>query len=280
VFRQSIFSKRPESEREISNPKREMKKEQASVFATLIADLKSQLQFQPRMPRFASQIAAALAVAGMVLGAAPQAADASANANDHAYSVNFKRLECVSESGEIGSDEPYVLFFVGDLANPAGGSYVRQTTTFSGVDSGDDRFQTVRLWGRNTASAIMPGHNADNLIVLAQIMESDNSSKSAIVSKLQQELPVQLALYKAAGLSRSQIVSALKGDMFDYIGSVAEATDGWTDNADERVGGVQELRITAANLAAAHTGTTISKTLQVADGGDGTYRMYFELRRG
>ncbi len=172
-----------------------------------------------------------------------------------------------------------MLFFVGNLSNPIGGSFVRSTDTFSGVDTGEDRYQTVRLWGSASAGAVMPGHNPDNLIVLAQIMESDNSSKSAIISKLQQELPTQLALYKAGGLSRSQIVNALKGDMFDYIGSVAESTDGWTDNADERVGGVQELRITAANLQAAHTGTTISKTIQVNDGSDGSYRMYFELRR-
>jgi len=68
--------------------------------------------------------------------------------------------------------------------------------------------------------------------------------------------------------------------MFDHIGSVAESTDGWTDNADERVGGVQELRITAANLAAAHTGTPIVKTLEVNDGGDGRYRTYYRLTRG
>jgi hypothetical protein len=232
-----------------------------------------------RMSRLAVQAAAALAVASLVLTGAPKAAEASPNANDHAYHLNFTRLESVRESSEAGSDEPYVLFFIGNLSNPVGGSYVRSTNTFGDVDSGEDRFQNVRLWGRNGSGAVMPGSNANNLIVLAQIMESDNSNKGSIISKLQSELPTQLALYKAAGLTRAQIVSALKGDMFDHIGSVAESTDGWTDNADERVGYVQELRITAANLAAAHTGTTIGKTLSVSDGGDGSYRMYFELRR-
>jgi hypothetical protein len=248
------------------------------MFGSIVAEFQ---HLRARMPRLAGQVAAALAVAGMLLTSAPQAtpAEASPNANDHAYHVNFKRLESVRESSEVGSDEPYVLFFVGNLSNPAGGSFVRSSNTFSDVDSGEDRFQTVRLWGRNGAGAVLPGHNADNLIILAQIVEHDNSSKQSIINKLQAELPTALALYKAAGLSRAQIVSALKGDMFDHIGQVAESTDGWTDNADERVGYTQELRITSANLAAAHTGTTINKTLSVSDGSDGSYRMYFELRR-
>jgi hypothetical protein len=278
-FRKATATERPATNTNVNTEKKE---ERASMFANLISDLKAQLAFPPRLPRFATQLAAALAVAGLVLGTAPQAAPAEAavNANAGRYHVNFTRLECVSESSELGSDEPYVVFFVGNLSNPAGGSSVKYTGVFGSVDSGDDRYQTVRLWGSATTGAVMPGQNPDNLIVLAQVMEHDNSSVGSIESKLQAELPTQLALYKAAGLTRSQIVTALKGDMFDLMGQVAEATDGITDNADERVGRPQELRITSANLSAAATGTTIGKTLQVADGGDGTYRLYFELRRG
>jgi hypothetical protein len=245
---------------------------------TMFASIRSRLpQIRYRLPRVAVQAAGALAMVGMILSSVPHAAEAAAAApGDLSYRLNFTRLECVHESGEIGSDEPYVVFFIGDLSNPAGGSYVRHTNVFGSVDTGDDRFETVHLWSRAGGAAVMPGHNPDNLIVLAQIVEHDSSSVSAIVNKLQSEMPVQLALYKAAGLTRSQIVSALKGDMFDYINQTADAT---ASNQDDMVGRPVELRITAANLAAAATGTPIDKTLQVNDGGDGSYRMYFELRK-
>jgi hypothetical protein len=95
----------------------------------------------------------------------------------------------------------------------------------------------------------------------------------------QTTLSTNLTQYKAAGLSRFDIVSRLKEDMFNKIGAVAEATDGFFSNADERVGSPIELRITDSNLAAADTGTPVIKILSVDDGSDGAFRTYYTLRR-
>jgi hypothetical protein len=121
------------------------------------------------------------------------------------YTLNFTRLECLDESGEIGSDEPYVLFFVGDLKNPLAAQVFR-TSIFSDVDSNENRFQTVGLW----QSAPMPLGNPDNLIVLAQVMEHDYSPVSTIHAGLAQSLPRGFDAMVRAGATRQDIVARMQ----------------------------------------------------------------------
>jgi hypothetical protein len=192
------------------------------------------------------------------------------------YSLNFTRLQCISESGEWGSDEPYVYIFVGDLKNPSA-SQVFRTRIFGDVDSGENRYQSVALWG-----ATIPQGDPNNLVILAQVMEHDYSNPSEVLSGLQGTLPSRLNGYVRSGLSRSAIVSAMKYDMWDTI---IDADDLFTlsafsfDNLDDRVGMPQELRITTNDMQTAYNGGPVEHSLYVDGGGDGKYRTYYELRR-
>jgi hypothetical protein len=222
--------------------------------------------------------ASALAIAGLLLTGAPRPADAHAS---HNYILNFTRLDAIRESGENASDEPYVLMAVANLET--GGVTIRRSNVFSGMDTGESAFQTVNLRG----PAAFPDGDPSQIVVLVQFMEHDGQSDvNAIVSALNLGMDAALAGYKLLGLSRSSIVTELKGDMARIIATTAEATadayqlahfsldDG---NADDRIGSVQELRITSANLTSAHAGTPAIMTVSV-DTTSADYRARFELR--
>jgi hypothetical protein len=242
------------------------------MFGSIVAELQ---QLRRRAPRFALQAAAALAVAGLVLSSAPQAAEAHAS---HAYTLDFYAIKCIDESNEASShDEPYVLFFVGNLAgSPVATGAAKRSQVFNGVDDGETKYQTVRLWGTGGGSAPMPGNNPDNLIVLVQIMEHDgNSDPNAIRATMQAVMGANIAQYKLQGWSRSKIVSELKKDMSGIINTF----DFPVQNDDDRVGNIMELRVDAGDIAYVHAGNTGYYTLQQNDGGDGSYRTYFRLKR-
>jgi hypothetical protein len=240
------------------------------MFGSIVAEFH---QLRRRMPRFALQAAAMLAVASLALSGAPPAAEAHAS---HAYTLDFYAIKCLDESNEASShDEPYVLFFVGNLGgSPLATGAAKRTQVFSNTDQGETKYQNVRLWGTGGGSAPMPGNNPDNLIVLVQIMEHDgNTDPNAIRATMQSVMGANIAQYKLQGWSRSQTVSQLKSDMSGIINTF----DFPVQNDDDRVGKIMELRVTAGDIAYVHGGNTGEYTLQQNDGGDGSYRTYFRL---
>jgi hypothetical protein len=247
--------------------------------------------------------ASLLAIAGLVLVSAPHPADAQGLVNSEvtntasrtsgvlvsqpnppapwvsaSYTLNFTRLHCAAESGEWGSDEPYVYFFVGDLKNPSA-SQVFRTTIFGDVDSGENRYQTVPLW----SSTPIPQGDPSNLVILAQVMEHDYTNVSHVQSALQGTLRYKFNSYVQAGRSHGAIVDAMRYDMWDAI---LDEDDTFTlsayswDNLDDRVGKPLELRITTSDMQAAFAAGSVEKSLIVDGGSDGTYLTYYELRRG
>jgi len=246
--------------------------------------------------RFAVKAATVVAIAGMLIAAAPR--EAAAQGVNPAlqgtvggpggvlappprpplhpwvtapYTLNFTRLECVRESYGQGSDEPYVLFMVANIESKS--VDIIRTSVFSDVDTGENRYQTIPLWG-----GPMPSGNPDNLVVLAQVMEHDLSNVAQIGVDLSWWL--KGSQYLQPGLSRRVIVNGLKTAMYDSIGA-STIPIGAFANEDDRVGKPQEVRITHADMAAAYGGLPVLKVTN-ADGGesDGRYRSYFELRRG
>jgi hypothetical protein len=60
---------------------------------------------------------------------------------------------------------------------------------------------------------------------------------------------------------------------------IAENAARATFNDDDFIGSAQDMRLTAAHVASAASGTTVIRKLDVSDGSDGDYRTYFELRK-
>ena len=211
-----------------------------------------------------------LAVAGLLLlPLAPRAAGALT------YTLDFYRLSVTDESGEIGSDEPYVLFFVGNLTT--GEAVVKRTSIFGSMDSGESREETVRLWGPNDTEAAFPGDTPDNLVILVQAMEHDNCDVEEVRADMESWMRYQLGQYLKQGLGRDRIASELHTDMAIMAQCSARKPP---YNEDDSVGYIQELRITAEDIAAADSGTPVDKELTHYDDfrDDTTYLTYYRLQ--
>jgi hypothetical protein len=193
------------------------------------------------------------------------------------YTLSFTRLECLDESGEFGSDEPYVLFLVGDIKNPRAARMFR-TSIFSDVDSSENRFQTINIW----QSAPMPLGNPDNLIVLAQVMEHDYSPVSTIHANMSLSMPFIFEAAVRNNATREAIVGAMQWAMFDEIDNQDPSWGAsWIvgDNLDDYVGTTQELRLTTTDMQTAYLVTPAQRTLDSGTGGT-RYRTYYQLRHG
>src|SRR5262249_40044718 len=59
--------------------------------------------------------------------------DKSAASPNTPLYINFTQLDCLEETDEVGSDEPYVVFWVGNLKAPQA-SYTTRTSVFGDVD--------------------------------------------------------------------------------------------------------------------------------------------------
>lgn len=207
-----------------------------------------------------AQSASLLVLAGMAMAAAPHRAEASTS-----YKIAFDRLYCVDESGEIGSDEPYVVFFAANMSGT--GSATNRTMVFGDVDTGEYRFDTVNLWNGIINSPDQP-------LVLAAAIEHDDSSATHVRNTVSAILTGNLAAYKAQGKSRAQIAALLKTDMSTAINLAINVSG----NDDDRVGGIKEVVLTAGNLLDAKNGLTVNKLIDCS--GDGThYQLRFRLTK-
>src|SRR3954468_22737038 len=95
--------------------------------------------------RTALRAASVCAVAALLLMMVPPRANAQLALFPTVSTVDFLELHCYQTSGELASDEPYLFFVVGNLVT--GQLAVGRTSVFGDVDGGENRFQTVRLWG-------------------------------------------------------------------------------------------------------------------------------------
>jgi hypothetical protein len=227
------------------------------------------------VPNSAAQGSAAISVqqvSGETLGTPPPSPAPAPR-----YTVTFTRLHCFDETGSwydkaIASDEPYVLIFAINLLAPSHGRAFR-TQVFGDVDSGETRSESLQVWGPG------PLGDPDDLIVLAQIMEHDESSIDHLVAEMNRVLPGAAARYLTFGWGHNAIVGELKLDMQNAIDSSTVVGHGL--NRDDRVGGPQEVRITASDTAAAASSNRpVTKRIDVdaSSSGDGHYTASFQLR--
>ena len=91
---------------------------------------------------------------------------------DWPVAISFVSIRSLEDTDESGDDEPYVVFWVGNVKNPAA-SYATRTVVFDGDDSmdeGDLRTKPKTVWG----PAPIPDPN--DLVILAAVVENDWST--------------------------------------------------------------------------------------------------------
>jgi hypothetical protein len=216
-----------------------------------------------------ARAAGLLAMAGSLVTSAPR--PAAAQSLETQLRLNFTKLHCVVSTGDnfgLGSDEPYVVFWVADIQGTRAIGKAFRTRVFQGVDSGETRSETVALW--HPLGGVVSIPNRDDIILLVALMEEDDSRATAVRDKVNNDLNARLAAYKGAGLSHAAMAANLKLDMENAINAVRRG--------DIRIGPVTEIRPSNADLQDARRGRTV--TLEQSFAGRTTvYILTFQLSR-
>lgn len=210
------------------------------------------------------------------------------------FQIDLMRVRCLdqNDSGPWDSDEPYVVVaticfkeaFTG-VKLPSGITLPRLNLPsvltkkfgpWDGVDTGEtattfevppglpqaavDLFRlrfVIRepVWGPNGVP--MPIGNPDKFFILVGMMEHDDSNPNAVRTAVQAALSGAVQGYANAGLSRNDLAQRMRADMAGAI----DLGRLHPFNSDDPIGGVQELRITSANLRTCEQRGTVTKTL-------------------
>jgi hypothetical protein len=215
-------------------------------------------------------------VATIALAALPRPAQAH-HANT-LFRITFDQLHVDEETdwdGGTAHDEAYAVFFVADLGGFPAPAMAFRTEVFDNLDSGERRNRVEpRLWGLAGADARVA--NADNVLILAAVMEHDESTAGDVRTAVQLALPALLLGYQNAGLSRATIVENLRRDMDAVLDNAAFVSG--PANPDDRIGRTLELRFDHADLDAAAGGIAVTRSARFRDGGeDATYHVRIRL---
>lgn len=216
---------------------------------------------------------------------------------DVPLTVAVHSIRCLEETDEVGADEPYVLAFAVDLRKQLGGF----TAPVGAVelygpweDTDQNEVKTVVLASSPTAAALKksfphwrfpepfwgiggkptPIGSPDDVIFLVQVMENDDATATDVRSLVNAQMIASLSGAVNSDMNRSELVNHLKIAMRDAT-EMARKTG--IPNRDDRVGGVQELRLTSSDLSKARSGSH-QTTIEVAGDG-GKYRVRFEMRK-
>lgn len=190
--------------------------------------------------------------------------------------VYFTGLTCGKVSNDNtwprpDRDEPYVVIFSADLRG-SGNAKVFVSQEFSDVDTGSSRDDWLQFWSVSGYGS--PINSSNDYIFLVALMECDNSkNRLAVRDKVSNVLHPKLASYKQAGMSRSAMVSNLKADMDLAI----ETSRGTYSDADDRVGGIQEVLFSAQDLEIARSGHARTNWLNFVGSGS-RYTLKFQLQ--
>jgi uncharacterized membrane protein YgcG len=222
-----------------------------------------------------------LAIAGTLL-AHGSSASAQAPADPSTpLRITFARLTCLEETNEwSSSDEPYVVMFVADLSGTSPTSYVKYTQIFPDVDKNETHWASLPIWWTyGFADHGAPIASPDDVIILVALMESDGSDLQPLTIRNGLGDPGNMLFqlnrywsdYQAKRLSHAEVASRLKSHMERQI-------DNNYKDGDDRIGPVQELRLTSASLQSARAGTM--HTFRLSFFGDwGLYELFFEMNR-
>lgn len=212
------------------------------------------------------------------------------------YRIAFMEMRCLDETNEpSASDEPYAVFFTVDLHRLSLGKpdyKLSRTGVFEDTDAGELKRQWVRIWGINGEP--QPIDDPDKVIILVGLVEHDNSDLTEL-DWSNKNMANEYTVYKSmrdtlyqnidtnGNFRRQDLVSALIENLNYKLDSIP-AADSTSDydysflNKDDRVGSVQELRLTRNDLAAAKKGTVRKNLTFSGDGG--MYRLGFDIAAG
>ena len=198
--------------------------------------------------------------------------------------ITLDQFVCLTETDDglfSDSDEIYVLVWVADLGGFPPRAIGRRTRVYHNVDARDRETPALPIWDLDGTSP-RPIGNPDNLIILVALVERDSSDADSILLAVQSALGLGLLSYQSAGLSRDDMVGRLRTDMAAVLETTALAT-GFGD-PDERVGAIQELRITRDDLVNAVLADSIAVRspepkiwLSFYERGDGYYSVTFRV---
>jgi hypothetical protein len=210
--------------------------------------------------------------------------------------IAVKSIQCLNETSDSGSsDEIYVVSLAVDLHKingivPAPTLRVAVTGTWTSVDEGDvghtvptppgfpeglDGIPVVwqkRCWGiAGTPASI---DNPAEVIILSALMEEDDrlgDVRSLVTGLMAGDLASLLLPFNTGQITRNQLRDQL---LALFNGAVKTAAAGFP-SSDDQIGSAKALELTAADLQAARTGTTVKSLRFQGQGGD--YHVFYEL---
>jgi hypothetical protein len=193
------------------------------------------------------------------------------------FRIAFMEMRCLQETTEgSDSDEPYIVFCAIDLNSLIPGVTVLRTRVFDDTDQGSLDKQWLRIWGVNGKA--MPIANPDKVIILVGLMENDNADPELVVTMCRAAMFGNVASLVSSGVPHATMVNT----MVKAFASTLDFAAGLVlVNGDDRLGPVQQLKITNDILAAAKKGTQrINLVFDGSQKGNGKYRLGFDVAAG
>jgi hypothetical protein len=115
--------------------------------------------------------------------------------------------------------------------------------------------------------------DTDDVLVLAALMEHDNSDQDVVVNNVDSLLRSTLAANR--NLSHASLASKLTSEMNSALDQAVSHSAG---NNDDRIGGAKSVNITPGNVLDASSGSSVQIKLSFAGYG-GNYNATFTLSR-
>ncbi|MEM8998344.1 MAG: hypothetical protein AAGF23_26405, partial [Acidobacteriota bacterium] len=232
---------------------------------------------------------------------------------DERFTLSVTRIDCIEETDEVGSDEPYVVVFAADLSQPSSSitdaifAIPTARTTLYGpwgdVDKGESRttapviegpapgflVQRTPFWGASGNPAPIPA--ARDALILIALLEHDEGSPSSVRAAAHLATSAALLViseeYIKGEMSRPELGAQVASDFKNILGFPVTAGFGVEivfpgvglfPNGDDLVG-VVELRLDDSQLDALRGSGGASTAAVRINGDGGSYRVHVEIRR-
>jgi hypothetical protein len=202
--------------------------------------------------------------------------------------LTLTKFVCRDESdpGPFENDEPYAVVFAVDLkvVGPIPTGAINNKMTLVGplddVSEGDTVLAPANvIWGLSNARDFVS--SADNLVVIAVMMENDSGNPDQVRTVLEKAAQVGLGtnagLFASGAIPRQELVNRI---IADVTGAIPVAKVGVPD-PDDNIGPPKELRFFQSELDNIYRnlgGGAIEKSLDFA-GDDAEYTLVFKMFR-
>ena len=208
------------------------------------------------------------------------------------FTLRVSYLRVLEESNESSaSDEPCVIVWLADISKSLPSARTAKVGPWSNGDAGEllkavspnDPLAKAaplivvgeHVWGMNGKPAKV--NSPDDLVVLVAACEHDNRNTNQVREMVNAFMSGALASQIGSGLTRAERVAQLKVHFKDAVSQAL--VSGPNLNNDERVGSVQELRLTTADLGKVAAAGVAKRRLTFNGGSEGSYRVEFRLER-